>query len=74
MLDKMVIFLEINGNMDETPVYMDMVPSKTVDVKGGKTIKIRTTKSEKSRVTAALSCTAAGNMLPPMIIFKDKTP
>ena len=24
---------ELFGNMDETPVYMDMVPSKTVDVK-----------------------------------------
>ena len=50
-----------------------MVPSKTVDVKGKKTIKIRTTKSEKCRVKATLSCTAAGNMLPPMIIFKGKT-
>ncbi len=64
---------ELIGNMDETPVYMDMVPSKTVDVKGKKTVKIRTTKSEKCRVTAVLSCTAAGNMLPPMIIFKGTT-
>ena len=50
-----------------------MVPIKTVDVKRGKTMKIRTTKSEKSKVTAALSCTAAGNMLLRMIIFKGKT-
>ena len=50
-----------------------MIPSKTVDVNGGKTIKIKTTKSEKSRVTTVLSCTAAGNMLPPMIIFRGKT-
>ncbi len=35
---------ELIGNMDETPVYMDMVPSKIVDVKGKKTVKIRTTK------------------------------
>ena len=33
--------------MDETPVYMDMVPSKTVGVKGKKTIKVRSTKSDK---------------------------
>ena len=33
------------GNMDETPVYMDMVPSKTVDIRGKKTMKVRTTKS-----------------------------
>ncbi len=26
--------------MDKTPVYMDMVPSKTVDVKGKKTVKL----------------------------------
>ncbi len=28
---------DLIGNMDKTPVYMDMVPSKTVDVKGKKT-------------------------------------
>ena len=65
---------ELIGNMDETPIYMDMVPSKTVDVKGKKTIKVRTTKSEKNRATATLACTAAGNMLPPMIVFKGTTP
>ena len=60
-------------NMDEPPVYMDMVPSKTVDVRGKKTIKVRTTKSEKNRLTAVLSCSAVGNMLPPMLIFKGTT-
>ena len=53
--------------------YMDMVPAKTVDDKGEKSIKVRTTKSEKCRVTAALACTATGIMLPPMIIFKGTT-
>ena len=61
---------ELIANMDETPVYFDMVPSKTVDVKGKK----RTTKSEKCRLTAALSCTSTGAMLPPMLIFKGTTP
>ena len=56
--------------MDETPVCMDMVQSKTVDVNGEKNIKIRKTKSEKCRVTTALSCTAAGNMLPPILFSK----
>ncbi len=51
-----------------------MVPSKTVDVKGKKTVKIRTTKSEKCWLTAVLSCTATGAMLPPMVIFKGTTP
>lgn len=61
------------ANMDETPVYMDMVPAKTIDKKGKKSIKVRTTKSEKCRVTAVLACTATGDMLPPMIIFKGTT-
>ena len=64
---------ELIGNMDETPAYLDMVPSRTLDVKGKKTIKVKTTKSEKCRVTAVLSCVAVGNMLPPMVIFKGTT-
>ena len=62
------------GNMDETPVFMDMLPTKTFDVKGKKSIKVRTTKSEKCRITAVLSCVATGIMLPPMVIFKGTTP
>ena len=71
----MVIFNTpiIIANMDEAPVYMDMIPGKTIDKKGKKSIKVRTTKSEKRRVTAVLSCTATGDMLPPMIIFKGTT-
>ena len=53
---------------------MDMVPSKTVDIRGKKTVKVRTTKSEKCRLIVVLSCTATGNMLPPMVIFKGTTP
>lgn len=61
------------GNMDETPAYFDMVPSKTVDRKGKKSIKVRSTKSDKKRITVTLGCTATGKMLKPMIIFKGKT-
>ena len=61
------------ANMDETPAYFDTVPSKTVDKKGKKSIIVRTTKSEKRHITAVLSCTATGDMLPPMIIFKGTT-
>ena len=64
---------ELIANMDETPVYFDMVPSKTVDRKGKKSITVRTTKAEKRRITAVLSCTASGTLLPPMIIFKGTT-
>ena len=40
------------ANMDETPIYMDMIPGKTIDKKGKKSTKVRTTKSEKCHVTA----------------------
>ena len=59
--------------MDETPVFFDTVPSKTVDRRGKKSIKVRTTRSEKRRITAVLSCTSTGKILPPMIIFKGTT-
>ncbi len=61
------------GNMDETPVYFDIVPGKTIQVKGRKMVRVRTTGSEKRHITVVLSCTANGDMLPPMIIFKGKT-
>ncbi len=35
------------GNMDETPVYFDIVPGKTIEVKGRKTVRVRMTGSEK---------------------------
>jgi hypothetical protein len=34
--DKMII------NMDETPMYFDLVPGRTVEKKGVKSVKIRT--------------------------------
>ena len=62
------------ANMDETLVYFDMVAGKTIDRKGKKSITVCTTKSEKRHITAVLCCTALGHFLPPMIIFKGKTP
>lgn len=59
--------------MDETPVFLDLVPNKVVDKKGKKTIQVRTTGSDKNRITATLCCTAAGKLLPPFVVFKGKT-
>lgn len=59
--------------MDETPIFLDMVPSKSIDKKGKKSIRIRTTKSEKRRTTAVLACTSNGETLPPMTILKGAT-
>ncbi len=65
--------LQFICNMDETPVYLDLLPGKVVSKKGRKSIKIRTTASEKNRVTVTLCCAASGKMLPSFIIFKGKT-
>lgn len=61
--DEMII------NMDET-----MPSSRTVSKKGLREVRIRSTGAEKCRLTVILTCTAAGIMLPPMIIFKGKRP
>ena len=45
------------------------MPSKVADKKG-KSIRVRTTASEK---IAVLCCTASGKLLPPFVIFKGKT-
>ena len=59
-------------NMDETPVYFDMPGSRTIERKGKKEVRVRSTGTEKRRFTAVLACKAAGVMLPPIIIFKGK--
>ena len=61
------------GNMDETPAFFDMVPSKSICKTGSKECIVRTSGREKKHVTIVLSTTADGKMLPPMIIFKGKT-
>ena len=52
------------GYMDETMVYFDTVPGKTLHTCGAKTIKVRTTGTEKRHLTVVLSCTALGEVLP----------
>ena len=60
------------GNMDETPMYFDLVPGKTIDRVGVKSCVIRSTGAEKRHITVVLTVTADGSMLPPMVIFKGK--
>lgn len=59
-------------NMDEVPVNFYVPGNKTVDIKGRKSITIKTTGNEKNRFTVVLTCCADGSKLPPMIIFKRK--
>ncbi|KAK0141223.1 Pogo transposable element with KRAB domain [Merluccius polli] len=61
------------GNADQTPVYFDMPTSVTVNRKGEKSMLVKSTGNEKSRVTVMLTCLADGSKLPPYVILKHKT-
>lgn len=58
-------------NMDETPVYFNSIPKRTVTSKGEKHVKARVAGDEKKRVTVVLGCCSNGEKLPPMIITKQ---
>ena len=62
--------LALIGNMDETPMYFDLVPSRTIEKTGAKDLLVRTTGADKRHLTVVLTVTADGKMPPPMIIFK----
>ena len=59
--------------MDEVPLTFDVPSNKTVDVKGAKTIMIKTSGNEKKRYTVVLACCADGTKLQPLLTFKRKT-
>ena len=58
--------------MDETPLYLNMVPNKTFVRKGTRNVVIRTNNQEKIRITCILAICADGDKLSPYIIFKGK--
>ena len=60
------------GNMDEVLLTLDVPSNKSVDVKGAKTIMIKTSVNEKKRYTVVLACCADGTKLPPLLFFKRK--
>ena len=64
--------LKLICNMDETPIFLNMPPSKTIAKKGAKTVFIRTHNQEKVRISVLLTIAADGTKLPPFVIFKDK--
>ena len=53
-------------------MFFDLIPGCTIDKKGRKEVRVRSTGSEKRHVTVVLTCTTSGEMLPPMIIFRGK--
>ena len=56
--------------MDETPVWSDMVSETTIDTTGKKTVTLKTTGHEKSRVSVCLAAKGDGTKLKHMIVFK----
>ncbi|KFD60488.1 hypothetical protein M514_27324 [Trichuris suis] len=60
------------GNIDETPVFLDMVRNRTVERKGKKWILVRSTGHGKTHFTVVLSCLANRMKLKPMVIFKRR--
>ena len=62
------------GNMDETPLWMDMPGETTVSRAGERTISIRTTRHDKGHFTVVLAAMADGRKLKPYVVFKDVRP
>ena len=52
--------LSLVGNMDETPAFFEMVPSKCTVAEGTKQCMVRTAGGEKRRLTVVLSATGMG--------------
>ena len=59
-------------NMDQTPVFFSMVPNKTLNVAGERSINVRTSTGSTMRLTCAVTVSAAGDILRPFIVFKGK--
>ena len=59
--------------MNETPLFFNISPNKTVSKRGGESITIRTQNQEKCHISVLLIITANGNKLPSCLVFKAKT-
>ena len=57
------------GNMDETPLWMDMPGDTTVERIGTRSVPVRSIGHEKARFTVVLTAMANGKKLKPFIVF-----
>nr|XP_006825569.1 PREDICTED: RNA-binding protein 45-like [Saccoglossus kowalevskii] len=62
--------LDLIVNMDETPMYFDLLPTTTLERKGAKSVSVRSTGAEKRHLTVILTGLVMAKSLPPMVIFK----
>ena len=57
-------------NMDQTPIPFTFNSKSTLEVVGARTVHVRKSTNDTKRATAAITITASGKMLPPLLIFK----
>ena len=62
--------LSMIGNMDETPVYVDIPGNYTLERKSMKSITMASTGHEKEKLTVMLAAMADGTKLLPMVVLK----
>ena len=62
--------LSLIGNMDETPLWLDMPGETTITRRGERSVPLRTTGHEKGRFTVVLSAIADGRKLKPYVVLK----
>jgi transposase-like protein len=60
-------------NMDQTPVYFSMTPTTTLNIRGARSVNVRSSSGPTMRVTVALTVTGAGTLLKNLLIFKGET-
>ena len=58
-------------NLDETEMPLDPQPPKVVTLKGVKHVTSVST-GNKSQITVLSCCSASGNVIPPLVIFKQR--
>ena len=57
-------------NMDQMPIFLNMGTGRTLAVAGSQTVNGLKATSSTVRVTVALTVTAGGHMLAPVLVFK----
>ncbi|CAI7792215.1 unnamed protein product [Closterium sp. NIES-54] len=65
--------LDLIVNADQTPLFLEMPAERTLEMKGARTVHVRSAGYEKECVIVMLAITASGPKIPPYVVFKRKT-
>ena len=60
-------------NMDQTPVFFSMVPNKTLNIAGERSINVRTSTGSTMRLTCAVTVSAAGDISRLSLSLRENT-